>query len=423
MMLSCNGESAMAQPSSASRDYMFSSDHVFDRDYLPQKESEKTMTSISREDEEAPLSTTGKETASGYVFHRLYPHVSNDLIFDTNIYNVQFGKKDDVITTTNCGINFFAKDKEGSNTILKMDAGLRNDVYYYSDKHYKNPYISATATTGKKNCTFLFSNFFKKDFTRNSSIVTGESGFTPYYYNTTRLKGSLRYRRVGFDAVYKRTAYEFSDPAWKSNNNQDNGFTITGYFRPTPARKLNLLAEFENGRVEYLKTSTADSNYTYSFVWVGMNGPLTKKIRGLIKVGFNYYHYEEGKDNQGYPVNIMLDYRYSPRTTYSLIISSMGLLSANAAVGSYGGNNIALRCDHNFTSRLKLHLDVHACLNTQKVPKCKNKGYGCIAKLNYNYSKWMRLALQYTNDVYIAGGSQSTGYKDSTYIFRTEIGF
>jgi len=222
--------------------------------------------------------------------------------------------------------------------------------------------------------------------------------------NDVRANVSTDLHRINLDLGFRNIFDDYKEAAWQREDRYENIFALKGSYRVLP--KTSLLLEYNLGGVRYYNSNNPNANYHQGFI--GIEGRLTARSLGVIKVGYQARNYKRSgvADFYSLVTTISIAERFTARD-----IAELGFLRS-AVESTYGVNNyyevnrLIAGYSHEFTKRFSGILN--GAYQFNKYPKETTEGseskkrkdtlWSAGILLNYKFRKWVSLELGYKYD-------------------------
>lgn len=366
-----------------------------------------------------------REGTPSFFLSHLHPYGSCDMQYNDNVYLVKDNKKGYTINRLNPGLKFVLGERKTTSAKekLELDLGAILNSYFENSKlNSQLPYLALSSEYGRGRYTFDLDYSFNELTTTNSNLESGGTeGLTKFDTSHADASWEATFKRLGFAIGYNGTQTSYTKDFKASNTYLDQYLSFTGFFNPPSLPKTRFLLEYDLGMVEYTKASNKDNDADYGKVWVGVDGKLTSKLSGLVKFGFENRSYKGGTDNNTSDIDINVDYRYSPKTTVSILVSRGTQEATNRSDSFSDTTSLSLSCNYAMRPRLALKLGMDYSLQDYKSGKQDNN-LGESVALEYAFHNWLKMLLSYNYNLRDSSTSNNS-YQNNIYSLGMEVAF
>jgi len=400
---------------------------------LNQEAIEKSFNSAKTSREKAILEafqsaenkiTLPKEKAGffSFILSQISPYFSLNTEYNDNIYLTKDNPKSDITNIFNPGIKFVPK--EGGESKWKTEFDIGTNIYNnlrHSEQNSQTPYINFLLQIGQRKRILKIKQAFEKVLIATSSLESGTEGISEYSVYNTGLNYKRTYNRLGYELDYQKTTYNYEKEFKSTNNYFDHNFGITGFIIPPAMPKTEVFWEYNYGQIEYTKTASTSRNADYFKYGIGIRGEITKKIKGVVKFGYQQRDNKEGSDYATTTVNVNLNYRFLPKDNLALKIMRQINESSYAGEGASKENGLSLNYQHIFNQRLNSDIGI-AYSQSKNNSNRKDNLYTYSLGLSYSFRSWLQSNIKYTHQEKDSNFINSD-YKNNSFSLGLRMGF
>jgi len=310
-----------------------------------------------------------------------------------NIFRTSEDIEGDLVSELSAGVKF-GDPTSGKKTIIFADGGVVFEQYAEHDEHnVENPYFDLLISHGLGQfAAALEYNFIKDQSSFTDLSTTAREGFVDYFQHKSKLNFDVDWNRFLWQLAYshKEIAYEEGEFRLSHSYKEDlAGFT--GSLKLFP--KTYVFLEYDRKWKDFNKGGDVDR--AHDEYWVGLNGKISSKVKGLIKFGYEEGHFpEEHKSSSA--VNIDLEYQTSKRLAYNLEIER-GVGSSSVSTDELDhSQRFALGCTYLPPFNKKLKLIAKISLDSDEYESGReDKGYNFTLTSEYSLKQWLKFIAEY----------------------------
>lgn len=232
---------------------------------------------------------------------------------DDNIYLRRSNEVNDMILTFAPGLDLVF----GRNAATSGNFYFREDIIRYTDNDQQN---TSLANVG-----------FNSLYNNGKSKLDLGASYVEMAQNDTSAPGAIVERNVTsaralseFSATEKTVVgvgarFEKTDYAAGPGYSDSKIWTIPmdAYFEYSP--KLQMSVGYRYRSTEFTSSAIGSKDHFFN---VGARGEFTPKLVGQIRIGYGKRNFDNGRDESDLGIDSNFNYAYSPKTTYSLTLSS-----------------------------------------------------------------------------------------------------
>jgi hypothetical protein len=332
---------------------------------------------------------------------RVKPSIRIQERYEDNIFLEPTDKKSDYITTIapSIGLELPFGAYRASLAYTLNDVNFSN---YPSQNSYNH---EVTAFLGRNFTNFKFTA--EDDFQDTRDLVDPEL--------TTRIRRlrndvganvSTDLHRVNLDVGFRNILDDYKESAWQQDDRYENIFAITGKYRVLP--KTSLLLEYNLGEIRYRYYTSDHPNANYNQGFVGIEGNLTSRCLGVIKVGYQERNYNRsGVPNfYGLVATVSVTEKFTARDIGKLAFLRSAVESIYSINNYYEANRLVAEYGHDFTKRFSGRLTTAYQFNTYpyetteegETRRRKDTLWTAGILLNYKLRKWLSFEAGYLYD-------------------------
>ena len=364
--------------------------------------------------------------SSGFSFRPSF-YLDSDVIYNDNIWHVADNVKSDLWLYFNPEIklalgNFVEVYSNRLKQQIELDLGAQITHSFFRSValNREAPYGRLVYDLDGGKNKLRFSQDYMRGYDLTSSLIENAEGLSGYQGGNTDINWEYSFNRFGLGLGYRRTAKDYYKEYKVTNSFVDNVGSVSGFLKLTP--KTRVFLEYDFGRYEYSEALTDINDYSYSMLWVGVNGQITRKLLGLFKVGLDDYAYSGGvtKDNM-MTMKANLQYKQSSKNTFFLDLSFGNASTGYVDLGIDEQHSVKLGLLREFNNKLSFTGNFSYASDNYRSGQIDNT-YGYSLGLNYLFRKWMKMKLgfEYQDK---SSTAKSAIYKYNRYFFGTEMAF
>lgn len=340
-----------------------------------------------------------RDEGGGYLLPRfIHPYLKWSGEYNDNIFLIHENVQKDIVNKFSPGVVVSFTELNPSaqrdNRVL-LDLGVNLDYYSrYDHLNGEYPYGKLLVDLGGKRNKLHLSQAYEKNYALNSSLVSGSSGISNFHKSDTRFGWESAFNRFGFNVEGARWYQEYMKDEFKSQSTyEEQMYAGSVFLQAFPKTRFFLGYNF--GWIDYPKRTFKGLNNHYERVWLGVRGMISRKISGLIKIGTESRNYKDDVDSQNdIAYSIDLNYKATRKTLWKLQFSKGNKDPSYVKESFDKGIDTAI----GFSYRFNNHLSWSANGSFSKdryASSRKDNSHSLSHRLDYTYSKWLRLYLGY----------------------------
>lgn len=242
--------------------------------------------------------------------------ITEDLIYDDNIYSTNRDSDGSFISSTQLFAGFSSKIPSSS---LNFDAKANVGYNAYTKDPSTNNYFNAGLGLKLNNKFFDF----RDDFVYTSDPANNSLDDRAERINNNAYLGytSNKEKKLGFGVFAQDILDNYLEKRYELLNRNRINAGVKGFYNFTPKKSLYIGYQYSN--IEYSKNEFNNSNGNSYFL--GATGEITAKIKGTVQVSYDDRHYNKEYENSmenGNLIGYLADITYKPLYTTTLSLKS-----------------------------------------------------------------------------------------------------
>ena len=330
-------------------------------------------------------------------FHPLFALTQE---YSDNIFFTHENPSIDNITTATPAL-LYKWNSSGQKTSLFLESGADFMLYAKNNKYNViNPYIEFSLQHSLRKYGFEMHYKLKKEQSTISELqVTESKSFQDHWLNDFSAQFDIDLNRFLWNIGYSHQGNLFQKDFKNRNTNNDDSCYFISNLKLLP--KTYLYFEFEWGYLNYFRGGNLPNgtqSNVYNKYWLGINGEITSKIKGNIKLGEAYRNYRDtGKKTVTPDIGVTLDYQATRYLTYGFKfqdhVEATGYVDEGDAKTKRWGLSSAYTPP--FSTRLKLIAGASYATSSYEDGR-DNKRYDVNLTCEYQLRKWLKFQGKYS---------------------------
>jgi len=277
---------------------------------------------------------------------KLYPSIEVKETYYDNYYLSATECKEDFVTVVTPEV-YFESTGGDDEFGFRYKLPLTYYAYQLHEVIHKQEVSTFLNLKGSKHYLEL-----EEDFKEVNYVTSYGSEHSEYNVNTFTSIFGAEFNHLGYELTWKNTDYAHGDSP--NSDYTKNAWTLTGSYRILPKTKTLLEYTYERLRYDRNLTNDGDSDEFK----IGIEGNLTAKLTGIIKVGRAGKDYKEKKDWEGETLYVNLTEEFSPRTSLTLAMQRSTEVSSYTTENYYETNKVSIDLIQKITGKTEADIGV-----------------------------------------------------------------
>lgn len=331
------------------------------------------------------------------IFKSMHPYLTVIEEFNDNLFQFKGDQTVDYITKFYPGMIFKNKSFDDNNNRkpeIYLNGGMESLRYARENQfNDQTPYGRGSFRFNLGRMDFYTYADAKRN--RNSTSSLNEEDLKEFIDSWQYNYGQdfkLDLNKVDLELQYNHVEYSYLGAEVKMSNHTRNVLAMRDSFKISP--KTKVFVEYAHGWIDYNKNTA--SNWDYDKYWIGLNGKISPKINGLVKLGYTFTKAKNVKDINGKGANIQLTYKASPRLNYRIdLVNAIGdpnLLSDSVTRSK--GASLGLSYLPPWVKKLRLNTDVSYWQRGTDY-QTRDNFFQLTCTPEYMLKRWLKISLAY----------------------------